>query len=123
MVDVVDVRRRGDGVAQTFPTEESLQEYTKRTASYFPHNCTKAGQLLRHLLRKPRNNTIGNVMESPLFPPPSIRKGRHGDKDKKRPTSLNKREGRHVKKARMIAESVEASDIYSFVEFRSDTLA
>lgn len=61
LVDLIDTRRRGSGIAQAFPTKEALQEYTRRTASYFPYHHPKAGNLLRRLLRRrPRWTVIGN---------------------------------------------------------------
>ena len=119
-MDLVDARRREDGVAQVFPTEESLKEYTKRTASYFPYDSPKAGNLLRHLLRKPRENTISNVMESPLFPPPYKRDGCYRTKNKALSTSTNRGESRSAKKQQIIAESVEGINPYSNVEFESE---
>ena len=81
-MDVIDARRRGNGIAQVFPTKESLEEYTKRTASYFPYDSRKAGKLLRQLLRKPRKNTIINVTQSPPFLPPYVQDGRYEAKNK-----------------------------------------
>ena len=104
-MDVIDARRRGNGVAQVFPTKESLQEYTKTTASYFPYNDRKAGNLLRQLLRC--NNPRRNWTQPPLYPPPYIQEGDHEAKDKVPRTSSNKAEARTTKKLRMIAESVE----------------
>ena len=119
-MDLVDARRREDGVAQVFPNEESLKEYTKRTASHFPYDSPKAGNLLRQLLRKPRENTIGNVMESPLFPPPYKRNGRYEAKNKALSTSTKREEARSAKKQKMIAESVEDIKPYSYVNFESE---
>ncbi|OCL06371.1 hypothetical protein AOQ84DRAFT_276940, partial [Glonium stellatum] len=49
LVDLIDTRRRGTGVVQVFGSKESLSEYIKETASYFPRNHPKAGNLLRKL--------------------------------------------------------------------------
>lgn len=122
-MDVIDVRRRGNRAAQVFPTEEALQQYTKRTSSCFPYSSPKAGKLLRQLIRRAGDNTIRNVMESPLFPPPNIRDGSYGGKDKVLSISSSKEEGRPVKKDRLVAESAEASGAYSYVEFESEELA
>jgi len=111
-VDVVDARRRGNGVAQVFPTKEALQDYTTRTASYFPYDSPKAGNLLRQLLRRPRENTVKNVTKYPLFPPRSVR-----DRSSKVPTSTKAEEARSTMKIRIIAESVEAAGAYAGVEF------
>ncbi|MCJ1434339.1 hypothetical protein MMC27_003706 [Xylographa pallens] len=122
LVDLVDARRHGDEPAQVFPTEEALQEYTKRTASYFPHDNSKAGRLLKNLLRKPRKDMAGNLNTFPSYPPP-----KHQDKPvqsksskmKEASSSTQVREVRTAKKHRMIAEALEAADSYVSVEFES----
>ena len=120
MVDVIDARRRGNGIAQVFPTEESLKEYTKRTASYFPYDSCKAGKLLRQLLRKPRENTVRNMNKSPLFPPPCVQDGRYEAKNKALMTSSNGGEARSAKRQQLMRESVETTNNHSYVEFESE---
>ena len=118
-MDVIDARRRGNGVAQVFPTKESLEEYTKRTASYFPCDSPKAGNLLRQLLRKPRKNTIRNMNKSPLFPPPYLQDGRYEAKNKAFQILSNGGEARSAKRQQVITESVEATNKHSYVDFES----
>lgn len=108
-MDVIDARRRGDGVAQAFSTEEALLEYTKRTTSHFPYNSPKAGELLRRILRKSREDTIKDVSESPLFPPPHKRNN-FSARDKISHTSVKEEGSRSAKKHRMIAESRDGND-------------
>jgi hypothetical protein len=54
LVDVVDAHRRGkNDVVPTFANVEALEEYTKKTAAYFPRYHEAAGNLLKRVLRKP----------------------------------------------------------------------
>jgi hypothetical protein len=54
LVDVVDAHRRGKSdVVPTFANAEELEEYTKKTAAYFPRYHEAAGNLLKRVLRKP----------------------------------------------------------------------
>ena len=87
---MLDARRRGNGVAQVFPTKESLEEYTKRTASHFPYDSPKAGKLLRRLLRKPHENTLRNQNKASLVPPPDLQDGSYEAK-KQDPQKRQKR--------------------------------
>ena len=119
-MDVIDACRRGNGIAQVFPTKELLEEYTKMTASYFPYDSPKAGKLLRRLLRKPRNNTIRSMNKSPLFPPPYVQDGRYEAKNKALLTLSNGIEARSAKRQQLIRESVEATNNHSYVEFESE---
>jgi hypothetical protein len=142
-MDMMDVRRRGIGVAQLFFSERALEEYTVKTASYFPHH-PKAGSLLRWLLRKSDNKKIINMKNYPLFPPPNIRDrgvkatARNGSvKAMPRPNpkiqalrpkpktaafearfalcSLSRSDKRKI-----IAETVEAIDTYCYADFDSE---
>lgn len=121
-MDVIDARRRGNGIAQVFPTKELLEEYTKRTASYFPYDSRKAGNLLRQLLRKPRKNTIKNVNKSPLFPPPCVQDGRYEAKNKALPTLSNGRVARSAKRQQLLTESVEVTNNHSYVNLSKDAM-
>lgn len=96
MVDVIDARRRGNGEAQVFATNEALQEYTRRTGSHFPHGHPKAGLLLRLVLRRPRDS----------------QKEYDKARDKDLPTSSSKKEARSRKKNRIVAEALETTNIY-----------
>ena len=117
---MIDTRRRGNGVAQVFPTEESLKEYIKRTASYFPYNTRNGGNLLRELLRKPRNETVNNNIRFPLFPPPSVRDKRLRPKDKARPILSSRGEARSTKRKQIIKDSAEGIVDYSYADFESE---
>ena len=121
-MDVIDARRRGAGTAQVFPTKESLEEYTKRTASYFPRDSRKSGKLLRQLLRKPlkNENVIRDVNKSPLFPPPYVQDGRYEVKNKALPTLSNGGEARSTKRQQLMREYVEATNNHSYVESESE---
>jgi len=120
LIDLVDVRRSGTGVVQVFSTEESLQEYTKKTASYFPYGHPKAGNLLRKLCSKPCENivqkpwkktTVKAARPRPLLhPDSSMRDGHTIRKDKDLPTSSKKREFRNTKKGRILAELAACID-------------
>jgi hypothetical protein len=83
LVDLIDVRRRGTEIVQVFPTKEALWEYTKRTASYFPYNNPKAGNLLRKLLSEPRLQ----VPNSQRAMQDTHAKGKAKAKDNRHPTS------------------------------------
>jgi hypothetical protein len=65
LIDIIDARRQASNCAQVFPTEDALQEYTKRTSSYFPRSNSKAGNLLRQLpsLRNPNNVLVSPPVE------------------------------------------------------------
>jgi len=79
-VDLIDVRRRGTEIVQVFPTREALSEYTKRTASYFPCNSPKAGNLLRKLLSKPRlevPNPLRAMQDTPAEGKAKAKDNRH----------------------------------------------
>jgi len=95
-VDVIDARRRGDGAAQIFPTNEGLQEYTRRTGSHFPHGHPKAGHLLRMVLRRPRD----------------LQEKYDEARNKELPTSSSKKEARSRKKNRIVAEALDTTNIY-----------
>ena len=122
LVDLVDARRRGDVPAQVFPTEEALLECTKRTASYFPRDISKAGKLLRKLLRKPRNAMAGNPIS--FLSIPSKRQDKQAKSKssqiKKTPPGTEKREARSKKKYRVINGAFEAAESSITVEFESD---
>ncbi|MCJ1380749.1 hypothetical protein MMC17_003858 [Xylographa soralifera] len=123
LVDLVDAYRRGDEAAQVFPTEEALQEYTKRTASYFPYGNPKAGNLLKTLLRKQRKDMAGNPINFPLHPPPA-NPGKRADfksaKIKDAPSSTKRREARITKKNRMTAEACETGESNVSVDFKPE---
>ena len=83
VTDIIDVRRRGKGVAQVFPTQEALWEYTVVTASYFPRDCPKAGLLLKWLQRKSRSNNIVLAQNLPPSQPQHMaKKAKAKTKDK-----------------------------------------
>ena len=111
-----------------FSTAESLQEYTKKTASYFPYGHPKAGNLLRKFCSKPRENIVQKPRKKatgkaarprplpplfcrpPLHPDSSTRDGHTIRKDKDLLTSSKKSESRNRKKGRVLAESAECID-------------
>lgn len=116
-MDVVDVRRRGKGVAQVFSTEEALREYTIKTASYFPHGSPKAGNLLSRLLRK-NDEEIISLTNSSL--PPSRYTYEQGIKVKAKAKYNTFPSSRGSQKRKMVAEQIETINAYSYVEFDSN---
>lgn len=74
-MDVVDVRRCGNGVAQLFPTYEALHEYTINTGSHFPCYSPKAGNPLRCLVREHREKMTVSATTAPLVLQPDARDG------------------------------------------------
>lgn len=101
-----------DGVAQTFQTEETLREYTKRTASYFPYNSPKAGKLLRLLLQKLRQSRFNKISRPPLSRPLSPRDG--VTKDVAPSTS------RGIKRHTLVSESIEVAYASAYAEFANE---
>ncbi|MCJ1398953.1 hypothetical protein MMC11_002154 [Xylographa trunciseda] len=117
LVDLIDVRRRGHGTAQVFPSEEALQEYTKRTAAYFPHYSPKAGKLLKRLLRRPRKNLADNLGS---FPANQLFASR--DKEAKSGSAKTKEssQGGKTREARTTKKHRKAANSYPLVEFTSE---
>ena len=115
LVDMIDVRRRGNGVAQVFSTEEALHEYTVKTARYFPRGSPKAGNLLRRLLQKTDKEGIISLTKSSLVPSRYIHE--QGIQAKAKDNIFLS--SRRSEKRRMIAETIEAINDYSCVEFDS----
>lgn len=110
-MDLLDARRREDGVAQVFENQEAVYQYTKRTGSYFPRDCPKAGNLLRKLTQKSHDDTTRNGITPPLPPLPDLQVGYYEAK--------GKREARSKKKLRLVAESAEATVTYPDIQFES----
>ena len=117
LVDVVDARRRGEGVAQVFSTEEALREYTIKTASYFPRGSPKAGNLLWRLLRK-NDEEIISLTNSAL--PPSRYIYEQATKVKAKAKNNIFLSSRRSGKRKMVAEQIETIHTYSYVEFDSN---
>jgi hypothetical protein len=91
-VDLIDVRRRGTEIVQVFPTKEALEEYTRRTASYFPFGNPRAGKLLRKLLSKPGLQ----VSNSQRAMQDTHAKDKAKAKNHRHPTSLNPKKNTKV---------------------------
>jgi len=117
-VDLIDARRHGSGEVREFATKEALQEHTRQTASYFPYNHPKAGNLLKRLVRKDRQITMSNVSKAPLFSPPSTRDSRVKVKERKNDMLPVSRKSK--KHHRMVAESIEAADTCPCDDFESE---
>ncbi|CAF9929791.1 MAG: hypothetical protein HETSPECPRED_007451 [Heterodermia speciosa] len=118
IIDVVDARRRGDGIAQVFPTKGLLQEYTKRTASHFPYDSPKAGYLLSRLVRQPRRYYIRSLNKS--IPRSYLQDGRYEANKKDSQTISNGAETQSAKRQQVITESLEATNDYAYIEFESE---